>query len=594
LTWALAPALAALAVGFGYPLGRLVVESFRLEGAWTLEHYRDVLSSDVYWHIAWRTIETAAMTTVGCLAVGYPLAYVIARAPRRVAVMLLLVATVPYFTSTLIRSYAWIVILSPHGLIDGLLDAVGAGHPPQLVFNRFGVVVSMIQINLPLMVLTLYSAMARLDRSLVLAAQSLGALPARAFWHVYRPMSMPGVSAGCTLVFISSLGFFVTPALLGGPGEYLIAQAIQVRFSGLVDTGGAAAQATLLLVVAAILLTVFRRQIGFSLPVGVQDAADPPVRTVAVRRALRRLTPARGAVAAGRIGRTLDQLADAGAQASTALRRPVLALLSTAAVLYLTVPMLVVTLWAFSDAQFLSFPPPGYSTRWIQDYFANDQWTASTWFSLWVCAAAAALAVMLGGLAAGPLVRARVRGRTAINIACIAPLILPQIVFALGLLLAMSPLGIAGTPLAFIVGYTILGIPFATVVISAAIRNLDPRFERAAASLGASPFATLRLILVPLLRPAIVTAFVVAFLTGFDDVVLALFVGGPRAVTLPMRLWQEVSQQVSPRIAAVGVVFFLFAAVAATARAVLRRLHRAGAGRRHRRAAVAAPSDSSS
>ncbi len=576
------PLLVVLALAFAYPLGRLAVDSLIENGQFTLSNYTNLAASARYPLVLLRTFEVAALTTIACLLVGYPLAYVISRVPQRLAWPLLLVVTIPFFTTTLIRSYAWIAILGSNGLLQNLLKLVGLADPPVLAFSFQGMMIGIVQVQLPLMVLPLYSVMTRIDRAQVLAAQSLGAVPAKAFWHVYRPATMSGIAAGASLVFVSTLGFFITPAMLGGPGDAMVAQTIQVQFGNLMDFAGASAQAVVLLAIVLFLVALLYRNIAIAMP---GTSVVEPTAGRAARRRLRWTSPVRVADARDRLAQGLAPVAnragDGVADVISAVRKPVLAVLAAATVLFLTGPMIVVVLWAFSGSASLRFPPETYSLQWIEAYFSSPAWLNSTLFTIGVATVSAGLAVAIGALAGYWLVRGSGRGRTLVMIAVIAPVVTPVVVFALGLFYVIVPFGLQGTPIAFIIGYTVLGVPFSAFITSAALRNLDPALERAASSLGAPPLSVARHVIVPLLAAALVSSFVFAFIVAFDDVVVALFMSGPNAVPLPLRMWQDIVLDASPRSAAVALVLFAGAALLVALRTVF------GALRRFRRERIA-------
>jgi putative spermidine/putrescine transport system permease protein len=547
LALGLIPAAVVLTAVYLVPLAWVVAESVSVDGRASLGHYQRLFGTSAFITIVRRTLVTSASVTALCLALGYPLAYTIGRLPARYARVLLFVVAVPFFTSLLVRTYAWVVILGNNGLINrALLDLGLIATPLPLVYNDFGTLVGMVQIQLPLMILPLYSVMSRIDRSLVRAGQTLGASPASAFLHIVWPLSKPGVLAGCSLVFVTTLGFFVTPALLGGPGQYLLAQSIEARVSSASDFGLAAAEATMLLVLVAGLMLLLRGPLAESL-----DAHE--------RREVRAaISLTRGAFESPALRRAARRCGDL----VSAIRWPSLAAVSGLVLTYLVLPMMVIIPLAFSSADFLSFPPPGYSVRWFASYLGNPAWMTATWFSLGIATTSALLATALGLLAALPLVRVRLRGAPFIYLACVSPLIVPHMVIAVSLFFLLARAGLIGHPASFVATYTVFGLPYAVIILTANLRRFDVSLEQAAASLGAAPWRILAHVTVPLLWPAIASAFLLAFLSGFDDIVAALFLSAPNAVTLPIRMWEDVRAEISPRIAAVGSLFFATALVA--------------------------------
>lgn len=243
----LLPGLLFLAALFAWPVARLVATSFS-DPAGAFVHYERIFLDPVYIRVVGRTMALSAEVAVLCLLLGYPLAYQLNRSGPLGKAIILLCVLIPFWTNLLVRSYGWIVLLNPQGIINGLLREAGLieGAVP-LVYNTTGVLIGMTQIMLPYMVLPLAAVMSRIDPTLPSAARSLGASPLAAFTRVYLPLTMPGILAGLLLVFMLSLGFFVVPALLGGPRDILLAQLIDFNINSTLNWPFAAALSTVLL-----------------------------------------------------------------------------------------------------------------------------------------------------------------------------------------------------------------------------------------------------------------------------------------------------------------------------------------------------------
>jgi putative spermidine/putrescine transport system permease protein len=253
------PALALLLITFAYPVFDILRRSFT-EPVAGLENYRMFFETPAYVTILRRTFVTAAIVTVVSLVLGYPYAYLMTIVRPRWRLVLLAVVLVPFWTSLMVRTYAWIVLLQDTGVVNDVLDALGIGRL-SLIRNTVGVTIGMTQILLPFMVLPLYSTMQGIDRRLLQAAEGLGARPLTAFLRVYVPLSLPGVTAGVTLVFILALGFYVTPALLGSPQNALLSQLVVQQVSQLLNFGGGGAMAAILLVATLVLFALVSRVI---------------------------------------------------------------------------------------------------------------------------------------------------------------------------------------------------------------------------------------------------------------------------------------------------------------------------------------------
>ena len=222
--------------------------------------------------------------------------------------------------------------------------------------------------------------------------------------------------------------------------------------------------------------------------------------------------------------------------------------------LFLALPIVVVTVVSFSSATYLSFPPPAFGLRWYTAYFSSDDWLRPTWLSLWVAACVVVLATLLGTLAAVGVGRLPRALRVPASALIVSPLIVPVIVAAIGIYYAFARYGLVGTPLGLILAHTCLAVPFVVTSVSASLAGLDPRLERAALSLGATPIATFLQITLPLIRPGILAGALFAFITSFDELVVALFISGSGAVTLPRRMWDDLLYQIEPTIAAVSTL----------------------------------------
>jgi ABC-type spermidine/putrescine transport system permease subunit I len=246
----LAPGLVVLLIAFVIPITLLLSRSL-VDPAFTLEHYRRLVSVPQYVDILIYSLQLAAITTALTLAVSYPYAYVLTIASPRWQTIMISIVLLPFWTNILVRCYSWMLILQTKGLLNTVLvDWIGLfSQPVPLMFNFAGVTIGMVHYLLPPMVLILFSVMNSIDIRLVRAAEGLGAPPFRAFWRVFIPLSMPGVRAACVLIFILSLGFFVTPALLGGRGDITIAMLVDAQFTELVNWGFGSALAIVLLVV---------------------------------------------------------------------------------------------------------------------------------------------------------------------------------------------------------------------------------------------------------------------------------------------------------------------------------------------------------
>lgn len=221
----------------------------------------------VYIEVLLRTLWIAGTVTFICLVMGFPVAYWLATLPQSTSNLLMIFVLLPFWTSLLVRTAAWIVLLQSGGLVNNALLSMGLIEKPlELVFNRFGVIVAMVHILLPFMILPLYSVMKGIPATYQRAAISLGAHPFAAFWQVYVPQTLAGVGAGTVLVFIMALGYYITPALLGGPSDQMVSYYVAYYTNTTNNWGMAAALGAILLLVTLVLYTVYQRLVNQTTP----------------------------------------------------------------------------------------------------------------------------------------------------------------------------------------------------------------------------------------------------------------------------------------------------------------------------------------
>jgi ABC-type spermidine/putrescine transport system permease subunit I len=270
----LAPAVVFLIAFYGYPVAAMLFRSVSdpvlgFDNFAPLVQARsslDVLGASIpmnaYIRVFGITLQVAVVVTIFTLLLGYPVAYALSSISPSRANLLMILVLIPFWTSILVRSYAWMVLLGQEGIINEALQASGLrSEPLQLLNTRLAVYFGMIHILLPFMILPLYAVMRGIDRNLLRAAGNLGAPPSAVFRRIFLPLSLPGVAAGCLLVFILSLGFYITPALLGGQRDVMISMLIQQQVAQ-IKWGFAATLALVLLVLALGIYVVFSRLLG--------------------------------------------------------------------------------------------------------------------------------------------------------------------------------------------------------------------------------------------------------------------------------------------------------------------------------------------
>jgi putative spermidine/putrescine transport system permease protein len=244
---------------------------------------------------------------------------------------------------------------------------------------------------------------------------------------------------------------------------------------------------------------------------------------------------------------------------------------ATLVLLYLVFPILVVIPLSFSAGTYLSFPPPGFSLRWYANFLGRKDWLDAASLSLWVGTAVMLLATALGAPAALALVRSDLYGKSFLTGFIISPLIAPVIIVAIGIYFFYAQLGLVGNPFALVIAHTALAVPFVVINVSATLQGFDEHLEQAAMNLGATPWRTFWQVTFPIIRPGVLAGALFAFISSFDELVVALFVSGTSAVTLPRKMWESIRFEIDPTIAAVSTMLIVLTGALFLSAELLRR-----------------------
>ena len=260
---AMLPCVIFLLVVYALPVAQMLQLSVMGPEGPTLTHLGAATTDPLYVRVLFVTLKWSVLVTVLCLALGYPVAWLLTTAGPRARTLVMLCVALPFSMSLLVRTYAWMILLGRRGVVNSVALALGLVDAPlPLLNNTFAVIVGMTQILLPFMVLSLFSTMKNIDLDLLKAAASLGAPPSQGFWRVFVPLSLPGIGAGSLLVFMLSVGFFIVPALLGGLGDVWIAQLIETQINSVLDWHLASALAMTLLAVVLVMYIAYERLLG--------------------------------------------------------------------------------------------------------------------------------------------------------------------------------------------------------------------------------------------------------------------------------------------------------------------------------------------
>lgn len=551
--WLVVPGVLFLAAFLLYPSFQLLIVSLQdpRSGAWTLSAFNKVFAGGVYTRTLSSTFIVALQTTLWCIFAGYPLAYWLARlSPRRQRVAALFVL-LPFWTSALVKNFAWLVFLGRNGVINDLLTAMGFA-PAELLFQRSTVVFSMVHTMLPLAVVVMLPIMNQIERKLTQAADTLGASAAQQFWRIYLPLSMPGVAAAGLLVFISALGFFITPTLLGGARDTMLSQLIIVQINQLQNWQMGAAIAVMLVLAALVTCFIYDRTFGLSTLSGASSDRRQS------HGVMRRLGLGIGCV----MGDLCDALGRAYARVFGANNADwMLSAYGWLIIAVLIVPILAFIPMAFTGSNFLTFPPESFSFKWFGHYLQSPLWIGATIRSFGIGVATALITLLLATMAAFGLARSRSRLGGLAFLLFMTPMIVPPIVISVSLFYLFAHLSLVATNLGIIIGHSVIALPMAFVVLLATFKHYDWRLDQAAATLGAAPWRVFIKITLPLIKGGMFAGLVTAFLQSFEELTVAMFIGGGLKTTLPKQMWDDILLQVTPTLAAASVVVLLIVCV---------------------------------
>jgi len=454
------------------------------------ENYAYLWEDELYVDTYFNSIKIAAVSTLLCLLIGYPIAFGIVRSNPPTRNILLLLVILPFWTSFLLRIYAWMGLLADQGTINNILIALGIiDEPIRLLYTELAVYIGIIYTYLPFMILPLYANMEKLDMTLHEAAADLGSRPATSFFTITLPLTLPGIIAGSLLVFIPATGEFVIPDLLGGGNVLMIGRVLYSELSR-----------------------------------GRNPMRQP-----------------------GKSTFLFSMLCFGMA--------------------FLYVPMILLVLYSFNHSKLVPVWG-GFSTRWYRVLFESEEVWSAAYLSLKIAVMNATFATLLGTFAGIALVRfGQFRGRTLFSAMIAAPLVMPEVITGLSLLLLFITLGqLIGWPAergitTITIAHITFSMAYVAIIIQARLTGVSQDFEEAAQDLGAKPFRVLTDITLPLLAPGMLSGWLLSFTLSLDDLVIATFTSGPGANTLPMLIFSRIRLGLRPDINALATIIIVIVAI---------------------------------
>lgn len=511
MVWAFAFMVAPLALMVVYSFWRY--SNFRVEPAFTLDNYRAFFSSPIYVGILLRTILIAVLTTAITIAIAYPVALLVYRLGRVAAAILIVLITIPFWVNQLVRNFAFYSVLGETGLINSLLNALGL-QSVHMMFTTGAVVTVAVYVFLPYAVVMLYVSLERLSPSLVEAAHDLGASDWQTFRKVLLPLSSSGLQSAALLVFILSLGMFLTPAMIGGGRVTMMATLLVPIVEQALNFARGAAFSVVLLGLVLFVVAAMARLVDLE-----------KVYSSGVGRATSRRSE-------GRPG------------------TPILLYIGTV-LAFLYVPIVLVVVFSFDSNIASGFPLRGFTTSWYEKLFDNAIMHRALGNSLLIGLFTAVLSTAVAVPAAYAVVRFKFVGRGLLRLLILIPIVVPELLLGVSLLFLLNAVGIPLSIITVALGHATYALPFVFFVVLAQQYGFDRSIELAARDLGANEWQKFRKITLPLMIPAIFSGAILSFTLSLNDFILAFMLTGTET-TLPVFMWSLLQTTTSPEINAVS------------------------------------------
>ncbi|MHA6689949.1 ABC transporter permease subunit [Devosia sp. A449] len=542
------PALLFVGLFALWPIAQFLVDSLKNGQDWSLLQFQRLLVSGSFHAVLAKTLTVAVSVTAICVLLAYPVAYALVRVSGRAKAVLIGLIVLPYLTSVIVRTYAWAAILALQGPINYVLLGLGVVSEPILLgHSDFGTIIGMIHIQLPIAVLTMWSAMEKIDAQQLTVAASLGAPRTEGFFTVYLPQSLAGVGSSATLIYILSLGAYVIPQTLGGTRGLLFAQMLVDQATTLLNWNLAAAMAVIMLFAAAV-----------------------PVLVLALLRQAREHVQIRQH-AAGGAGSWLSKLLLPLLNAIPP-RLWTWAWMGAAGLVlaFLLLPELVILVFSFGPEKQISFPPRYFTLDGYTNTLSDPSWMAPLGRSVTYAAIDALIATVLGTLAAYAFARSS-KNWSSIGMVLLAlPIILPEIIIAISYFIFANRIGLSGSPLGIVIGQGAAAVGLVVVILSGIMRQLDISLEHAAMMSGASRLRAVWDVVLPLAAPGLVVGFVYGFLHAFDNLVLPLFIAGTND-TVTVRMFLSLQEELTSSPAVIASLLIALLALGLTGALMLGR-----------------------
>lgn len=544
----MSPYLLFMLVFFMLPVVYMFTVSFfynvpagTMETGFTLANYVTVFTTPLYMNTLYLTVEISLIATLITILISYPIAYFIVFSKWKYAGALILAAIAPMLVGNVVRAFGWFALLDTSGLINQLITPFGIEYT--LLNTKPGLILAISSVLMPFAILILLSNLYSIDQDLLEAGQSLGGNPLQTFAYVTMPLSLPGILGATLISFVLTMGTFATAVFIGMPQVPMLAPYIyQIAAEDLNWPLGAAMSFVLLAVSIAIVYVYSRVMDVGSDREGVQFSLVSNESASLGRE--RRFSGSGLFKALPFDHRVLHGIT---------LGKVILVIGLIGAFVFLLIPVIFAVLISFSQGLYV-IPPETPTLEWYAAVVESRQWISSFIVSFQYSILATLIALVLSFSAAYGIGRYDFPMKQAVNSATFLPLIIPQIILGIALLIFLNNFGLVGNILGLSLGLAVYATPFAAQSLLIAINNFDRELEEAAAILGADEIQTFFKVTVPCLLPGIVSAAILAFIISFANLQIAVFLQGPGTVPVPVRIFAQMQFGASPVIAAVATV----------------------------------------
>ena len=552
----MSPYLLYMGVFFAIPVLYMFVVSFytnvstgTMEAALTLENYVTVFTTSLYVDTLYLTVEISLISTLIAILISYPIAYFIVFSSWKYSKLLILAAVAPMLVGNVVRAFGWYALLDTSGLVNQIINVFGFNYT--LLNTKPGVIIAIASVLMPFAVLILLSNLFSINQDLLQAGQSLGGNPLQTFWYVTLPLSMSGIIGATLISFVLTMGTFATAVFIGMPQVPMIGpQIYQAAAAGLNWPLGAALS-FVLLAVSLVLITIYGRIMDLGASEGgvqysiVSDesAEIGRQRAFSLAGVLERLPFDRRVVGTQTLGGLL-------------LRAGLVA-----AFVFLLIPVIFAVLISFSQGLYV-IPPETPTLEWYLEAVNSGRWISSFVVSFQYSILATLISLALSFSAAYTIGRYDFPMKQAITSATFLPLIIPQIILGIALLIFLNTFGLVGNIAGLSIAVAVYATPFATQSLLIAIENFDEHLEEAAQMLGADEIQTFLRVTVPCLLPGIMSAGILSFIISYSNLQIAVFMQGPGIVPVPVRIFSQMQFGATPIIAAIATINIVITLIA--------------------------------